>query len=184
VLAILGAFTVAIGILAVFALRWEADWRSFTMAEHATWPKSTTFARLTTRSPSGTFVTRTAKNSGDGLSSHSEKHDCIIVAQASCPNDGIEFTAQDRAMCQDFWWACRESDGALRHERFGLTLRWIDESHIEASWTELSGLDASGHRLWGRKSETYRVSVVRRAPSGAANPCDRSEMQVEALGSR
>lgn len=184
VLALLGVLLIGLVLLAVFAWQWQADWRSFATAEHKAWPKSTPLASLITRSTGGAFVTRAGKHGGDGLSSHSERHDCVRVAKASCPDHGVEFTAQDHASCEDAWWACHRGDGDLRHEHYGVTLRWIDESHLEESWTELVGLDAAGHRRWGRKAQVYRVSVVERDSAVAADPCGTTDVRVESVGTK
>lgn len=184
VLAILGVLVVGVVLLAIFAWQWQADWRSFATAEQKAWPKSTLPAHLITRSPGGAFVTQAAKHGGDGRSSHDEKHDCVRVAKASCPDHGVEFTVQDHASCEDTWWACRRGDGDLRHERYGVALRWIDESHLEVSWTELVGLDAAGHRRWGRKAQVYGVSVIKSDSAVATDPCSATRVQVESVGTK
>jgi hypothetical protein len=184
-MAALGAMVATVALLiggAWGVVTWWGSERGFRMAEHAAWPKSTPLAALATRSPGGAFVTRAGKHGGDGLGSHSEKHECIDVAAASCAESAVELSAQDRAACQDSWWACHASDGGLLHEHFGVTLRWLDASRIEVSWTELTGLDAAKHRVWGRRSETYRVHTTRSTatPSGTA-PCEGLELRAEAL---
>jgi hypothetical protein len=161
-------------------LRWWENEQRFRAAEHAAWPKSTPLTAFATTSPGGAFVTRAAMHGGDGLSSHPENHDCIYVAPVSCPDHGIEVGAQDRAACQDSWWACRASDGRLLHERFGVKLRWVEASHVELSWTELTGLDPAKHRVWGRNSETYRISTTRRASAEPdAAHCEALELRAE-----
>ena len=140
--------------------------------EYRSWPKATPQAALATRSPDGRFITRSRKHGGDGLSSHSETHDCIFVADRSCPEYSVEFASQDHAHCEDAWWLCRPGDGVLLHEQFAVELRWLDSSRLELSWTELTGLDADGHRRWGTRSQVYALRTVkdrpRLAPGGDA----------------
>jgi hypothetical protein len=164
-----GGFTLA---------RWWPAERKYREAEHLAWPKPTPLAGLVTHSPNGALITRAGKHGGDGRGSHSERHDCVYVGPSSCPNALVEFTAQDHASCEDTWLACDRTDGKLLHEQLAMKLRWLDASRIEVSWTELTGVDAKDHRIWGRRSAIYRVEVTR-TPGSA--PCEGISVHTEML---
>lgn len=178
---------VALGLMGVGAvvvlggvfggLRWWGDESKWKTAEQAAWPTPTPMAALASKSPGGAFFVKARKHGGDGRSSHNESHDCIIVAATPCPDDGTEITAQDHALCENDWLACRHSDGGLLHERYGMKLRWLDASRLEVSWTELTGLGPDQHRIWGQRSETYRIQLVRES----AASCDGAVVRAELL---
>jgi hypothetical protein len=146
---------------------------AFAVAEHDAWPKPTPQSALATRSPDGRFTTTSRKHGGDGLSSHSERHDCVFLAPSKCPSAQKEILAQDHAFCETDWIGCSRGNGVLEHEVYGLHLRWMDATHLEASWTELAGLDSAGHRTWARMTETLTVSM--------AASCDANAMKVEMM---
>lgn len=136
---------------------------TFLTAEHLAWSKASSLASFTSKSPGGAFKTVARKHGGDGLSSHSEKHDCIFVEKIGCPESAVEFASQDHAMCETDWWGCNRGDGVLMHEQFGMKLQWLDAKRIKISWTELTGLDADGHRIWGKRSAVRRLQTVKTA---------------------
>jgi len=180
-LSLLGTLVCGVLFLTWRIWSWWADTRPFLLAEHRAWPKPTPPSRLATTSPGGTFVTLSRKHGGDGLSSHSETHDCIYVARASCRTNALEFSWQDRARCEHTWWLCRWGDGNLLHERFRVSFRWLDDTHIEETWTELIGLDKSGHRIWGRKTKILRISATPRTDGLQLSDCDRIEINANVI---
>lgn len=179
-----GALVCAVLLLAWRVRSWWADTRALLQAEHQSWPKPTPPSHLATTSPGGTFVTWSGKHGGDGLGSHSQTHDCLYVARASCRATSIEFSSQERAKCEHTWWLCRRNDGSLLREQFRVSLRWLDDTHIEETWTEFIGLNKTGHRVWGRKSQIFRIVVTPRTQGSQRSGCDHMELHAEVVKSK
>jgi hypothetical protein len=158
---------------------WGQDERAFLLAEHAAWPKPTPAPALSTRSPDGRYVTSSNKHAvafGVG----EDRADYLNVAMAKCPGAVQEITHQDHADCESDWLGCNHGDGELRHEHYGLRVRWVDTSHLEASWTELAGLDPAGHRRWHRMKESIILSTEKAGDENVPFACGADALTWDA----
>lgn len=97
------AFVVTVIISGIAIAACAMSEHKFMVAEHAAWPKATPLGSLHSKSPGGALTITAGKHGGDGLSSHSEKHDCIFVERVGCPESAVEFASQDHAMCESDW---------------------------------------------------------------------------------